>query len=77
MSTFELAWDQTTKVVRLLGVGDTPATGFVSLGNVTADVAPGEFDAETNHVLYQEVQTRLYKEGVQDMNNVVILMGAA
>lgn len=72
MATTQIAYNATTKVVKLQMPGDAPGDGFVDLGDV---VHPDEVDVlewSGNHVLYHHVRDELYKEGEQNMQAVTI-----
>lgn len=73
MSTYQVAWNATTKVVKIQPDGSTVGAGFTDIGSYDHDDdADDELGIDENHVLYHHVRDLLYEEGVQDMQSVDI-----
>ena len=79
MTTKVITYENISKTVRLLNVGDAVPSGFVSLGQmVHEDPNDNHIDFAVSHVWFQHVQEALYKAyGIQDMAAVTILDGLA
>ena len=75
MPTFQVAWNATTKVVKVQKDGDAPGAGFTDIGSFdhANDVDDG-LGVDENHVIFHHVRDLLYKAtpSVQDMQSVEI-----
>lgn len=74
MPLTQIAFNATTKVVKLQMPGDTPGAGFEDLGDVDhqSGTDPLGVTAADNHVLFHHVRDLLYKEGELDMQSAPI-----
>lgn len=62
----------TKKLVQVLGVStDTPA-GYTQIGTFTHPGAEQELVIDRSHVIYQHVQTALYKQGILGLQSINI-----
>lgn len=76
MAEFKVVYNPTTKVANVIGTADVNPAGSDTLDNIEFDQAAVYVAPDgTSYVLFQLVQELLYKIGVQDMNNVSIVMG--
>lgn len=74
MTTFDVAYNATTKVVKVQKDGTAPGAGFTDIG--TFDHSNNDPDdklgKDNTHVLYHHIRDLLYKQGVEDMSSVTI-----
>lgn len=77
MSTYQVAYNATTKVVKVQPTGSTLGTGFTNKGTFDHDNDPDDqLGDEVSHVIFQHVRDLLYKAGVLDMASVKITIPA-
>jgi uncharacterized protein YjdB len=84
MATYQVAYNPTTKFVKIQPVGTALGAGFSNKGTFvhgdgeedTPVVDAGYLGDDHSHVFYQHVQDLLYKAGVQDMASVKITIPA-
>ena len=72
MPTSQLAYNATTKVVKVQMPGDAPGAGFTDIGDIIHTPVTDTLGSPTSHVLFHHVQDELYKEGQQNMQFVDI-----
>lgn len=72
MSTTQIAYNATTKEVKLQMPGDTPGTGFTDLGDVKHPDSDDVLEWSGNHVLWHHIRDALYKVGQENMQVVKI-----
>lgn len=73
MSTFQVAWNATTKVVKVQKDGDAPGAGFTDIGSFDHVSDPDdELGAGENHVLFHHVRDLLYLAGVENLQFIEI-----
>ena len=75
MSTFQVAWNPTTKVVKVQKDGDAPGAGFTDIGSFDhVNDLQDELGIDENHVIYHHVRDLLYKAtpSVQNLQFVEI-----
>ena len=72
MTTLQLAYNATTKVVKVQMPGDTPGTGFTDIGDIYHPNPRDELGENGTHVLFHHVRDELYKEGQLDMSIIDI-----
>lgn len=80
MATYKVHWKASTGEARVLPTADaTPAT-FTAIGTFDHTVPGGasdeddELGPDVNHVFYHHVRDLLYKQGVQDMQRVNVVI---
>lgn len=72
MSTTQIAYNATTKEVKLQMPGDDPGTGFTDLGDVKHPDPDDVLEWSGNHVLWHHIRDALYKVGQENMQVVKI-----
>ena len=75
MTTYQVAYNPTTKVVKIQQDGDAPGSGFTDIGSFDHDFDPDDqLGYNENHVLYHHVRDLLYKRNpsVQNMQEISI-----
>lgn len=78
MTTFQVAWNPTTRVAKVQNDGDAPGAGFTDIGSFDHfDDADDELGNDgtsgtENHTFYHHVQELLYQEDEQDMQSITI-----
>ena len=72
MSTTQIAYNATTKEVKLQMPGDAPGSGFTDLGDVNHPDPDDVLEWSGNHVLWHHVRDALYKVGQENMQAVKI-----
>lgn len=78
MTTFQVAWNPTTRIAKVQNSGDALGSGFSNIGTFDHfDDADDELGNQPgtgteNHALFHHVRDLLYAEGVEDMQRVSI-----
>lgn len=72
MSTTQIAYNATTKEVKLQMPGDAPGSGFTDLGDVEHPDPDDVLGWSGNHVLWHHIRDALYKLGQENMQAVKI-----
>ena len=72
MSTTQIAYNATTKEVKLQMPGDAPGSGFTDLGDVNHPDPDDVLEWSGNHVLWHHIRDALYKLGQENMQAVKI-----
>ena len=72
MSTTQIAYNATTKEVKLQMPGDALGSGFTDLGDVKHPDPDDVLEWSGNHVLWHHIRDALYKIGQENMQAVKI-----
>lgn len=70
MTTFQVAWNPTTKVVKIQKDGDAPGAGFTDIGSFDhgGEDPDDVLKPEVNHVMWHHIRDLLYKATPSQQN---------
>jgi Bacterial Ig-like domain (group 2) len=75
MSLYQVVYNATTRVAKIQNNGDTPGSGFTSIGTFRHNAdAQDNLGPDISHVYWQHVRDLLYLAGHQNMQNKTILI---